>query len=96
MSRSLKKGAPTWRRWGRAALDPCDEKAGCRRHPYIGKHDPIGVAVSKRRYHGGTEKILRRNRRIFERLAGKLRRSADRAEIAYQLHQAAPCAACVR
>lgn len=35
-------------------------------------------AVQKRHVWGRTEKILRRNRRLWERLTGKRRRRADR------------------
>lgn len=83
MSRS-RKCCPDWsRRWTDKGRDSHDEKAGVHRRARHVRPE-IALAVGKRRMRGSTEKILRRNRRIFERLAGKLGRRADKEEIARQ------------
>lgn len=41
----------------------------------------IGSAISKRHVYGRTEKILRRNRKIWVRLANKRRRELDRQSV---------------
>lgn len=43
--------------------------------------DNIGWAMLKRHIYGHTEKILRRNRKIWTRLVNKRRRRLDREEI---------------
>jgi hypothetical protein len=94
MSRST-KDASAAERFGtrmpvghRGTQDPTDEKAGAKRRTVRGyRKDAPGIALTiwKRTAHGSTAKILRRNRRLWERLAAKLGRRADREEIAQQL-----------
>jgi hypothetical protein len=73
MSRSIKKGGATRpHRWGRAVEDPTNEKAGVYRRA--------------RRGPCTTERIIRRNRRMWARLGAKIDRRVGREEIAGQLH----------
>ena len=54
-------------------------KAGARRQPCVRSATPgIADAVRKRRTYGCTEKILRRNRKTWTRLANKRRRALDK------------------
>jgi hypothetical protein len=51
-----------------------------RRHVHVRDEvDGVAWAIMKRYWFGSTEKILRRNRPIWRRLANKRRRAEDRA-----------------
>ena len=50
------------------------KKQGKRRRGVKGKLEGVGDAVSMRHWFGSTEKILRRNRKTWTRLANKRRR----------------------
>jgi hypothetical protein len=59
-------------------------KRGWRQVP-LGAGRGVGFAIEKRHTWGSTEKILRRNRRLWERLAAKRRRAVDKRVIVAEL-----------
>ena len=54
-------------------------KRGWRKISYKPEDKKEGNAIAGRHMHGGTEKILRRCRKIWTRLLNKIRRRTDKA-----------------
>jgi len=88
MSRSRKRGEPARRSWLDADPDdqPGTEKAGARRRP---DHKPRSTRQTRilvdRRTYGSTEKILRRNRRLWSRLFSKEGRRLDKLAVTEEM-----------
>ncbi len=59
------------------------KKEGKRSHRHVGSNEDPAIknAIHKRHTFGSTEKILRRNRKIWTRLAAKIRRRLDQKAI---------------
>jgi hypothetical protein len=81
MSRSLKTGPD------RSETDnPGSEKSGSRGRPALRpRSDRQNWLLSDRRSYGSTEKILRRNRKLWTRMFSKEGRKLDRQVIADQV-----------
>jgi hypothetical protein len=81
MSRTTKQSSVPVCSWRPAEPNdpPGTEKAGARRRPSLQPRDPRqSNVISDRRSYGSTEKILRRNRKLWTRLFAKVGRRLDK------------------
>jgi len=61
--------------------DTNKQEKGARTKFPQGEDDSINAAINDRHTYGSTEKILRRNRKLWTRLANKRRRRIDKNKI---------------